>query len=787
MIDKKTQSEVAIAALMHDIGKFKQRAFNGDETELKIDKEVFSSLRAGEKSALWTYDFFVNDFSDMMEKSGNQFLLSIELEKIAKLAASHNTPSNSLENIIAKADNHSVGLDRDSSQRHKEELRIETPLCSLLSTIDTGKERQNSKCSYELGKLSSSCSLIMPQKDVVLSSRKYRELFDGFKTDLEASLKSITGYVQLIRKLKDLLLEYTWCIPVATNDFYCDISLYDHSITTMSIALALLCNPDNDDSFRICAFGISGIQSFIFQSKYASFKYAAKIFRGRSFLVAFFSTAFEEYLCYKLGLIPFFDVMDAGGNITLLLPNMDGLESKLEDVQREIEIFLLEKYHATLSIVMDYCLIKTIEDFGIGKYKNLRIEIGKLLNRQKSQKFKFALQNNSYVLDVAMGKNVCSACGKHNTSSEGDDALCSLCEGQRQIGQNIPLKKLLVLSTGSGDYEILPNYFISLTNKFTNNENGKSAISGIWTLDRTYVTYPVWRINNYTSDETFEEIATNAVGFDNKGKKFLAYIKIDVDSLGNIINKGMNEREYSVSRFSTLSRTLHNFFNGYVYSVLEMEYIHSYTVLSGGDDLFLIMPWNSALSFVSRLRDDFEKFVAHNEKIHFSVGVVLAKEKEPFALVNERANIALEEAKIYPKGKDKKEKNAISYLGATFSLKELDRFIGEYHCFKEFVYTKDNPQGPLTTGFVYRLYQYVLDLLSDSSNLARKYGVYSKLHYDVARNIKSNNENANICADAIKFIMGKFNNYKSVNELEQFKLILIQTLYEMRTTYIEEE
>ena len=255
-----------------------------------------------------------------------------------------------------------------------------------------------------------------------------------------------------------------------------------------------------------------------------------------------------------------------------------------------------------------------------------------------------------------------------------------------------------------------------------------------------------------------------------------------MDSLGNIINKGMTEREYSVSRFSTLSRTLHNFFNGYVYSVLEMEYIHSYTVLSGGDDLFLIMPWNSALSFVSRLSGDFKKFVASNEKIHFSVGVVLAKEKEPFALVNEKANVALdEEAKKYD------GKNAISYLGATFSLKELDRFIGECLCFKKFVYTKYNPQGPLTTGFVYRLYQYVLDLLSDSSNLARKYGVYSKLHYDVARNIKANNENEDICADAIKFIMGKFNNYKSVNELEQFKLILIQTLYEMRTTYIEEE
>ena len=787
MVDKEKQSVIAIAALMHDVGKFKQRAYGGDEAficpeALAMQGQLLPHSQDGRythRHALWTYDFFLQDFKNMINDSDNQFLWNIEWEKIARLAASHHNPSTEEERIVTKADCSSAGLDRDSLLSYENGMYVTNPLRSLIAKIGQDQNGERSTYSYHLSKLTSE-EYTMPENGVHLSVKEYRTLYDGFKLELENSLSNISGYEQLIRKLKDLLLEYTWCIPSATNDYLSDVSLYDHSITTMSIALALLCSEENGTQLRICAFGISGIQSFIFQHKFASFKNAAKIFRGRSFIVSVFSTAFEKYLCSKLDLIPFLDVMDAGGNITLLLPDTEEIVNELEKCQKEIELFLLEKYHATLSIVMDYSIVSNISDFGMGKYKKLRKEIGKSLNLRKSQKFRFAIGEKGYVLDSIPGSRVCEACGKHGTGDDNTE-LCILCQKQKKLGQDIPVKNLMMLSFKEGDYEILPSLYLS----FVDYLDYVNAGNSIWAMNSTYESYPAWRINNYTSGEDFEDLAANSVNKNGKGKPFLAYVKIDVDSLGQIINDGMNESEYSVSRFATLSRTLHHFFNMYVHSLLEKDYPHSYTVLSGGDDLFLIMPWNTALLFVQHLKQDFKMFCSNNPTLHFSAGIVIAKAKEPFAFVNDKVNFALDE-----KAKKFKGKNAISFMGVSFSLNDLDEFIDEYNTFRSFVQSEERPNAPLSTGFVYRLYQYILDMLSeknDEISLTRKYGTCSRLHYDIARNINPRNEKEEECQNAIKYVIDKLINYSNIKELEKFKLILIQTLYdEMRTTSMEE-
>ncbi len=457
--------------------------------------------------------------------------------------------------------------------------------------------------------------------------------------------------------------------------------------------------------------------------------------------------------------------MDAGGNITLLLPDFNGLKDELEKCQKEIEKFLLEKYHATLSIVMDYSITADIKRFGMGEYKALRTEISKRLNAQKSRKFKLAIEDVGYVLDSVPGSNVCTACGKH--SAEDDEGLCILCEKQKELGQNIPVKNLMVLSSDNGDYEVLPECYLSLAEYLDYDSKEES----IWALNDAFESYPVWRINNYTSGEDFEELAENAVGINGRGKPFLAYVKIDVDSLGRIINDGMRESEYSVSRFATLSRTLHHFFNMYVYSILEKDFPHSYTVLSGGDDLFLIMPWNSALPFVARLRNDFRVFCSNNSNFHFSAGVVLA-------------NRALDE-----EAKAEDGKNAVSFMGVTFPLYELDDFLSEYTTFRSYVQSDDEPDAPLSAGFVYRLYLYVEDMLcekTDAVSLTRRYGTCSRIHYDIARNINKVKGKEEESSKAVKFILDKLVNYRCIKELEKFKLMIIQTLYENRTTNTEE-
>ncbi len=792
MIDKVTQSRVAVAALLHDIGKFRERAYGGDAKYLGTDARNAVSPDDIPSHALWTYDFFVTDFKALISSSTAEFWKNFPIGNIAALSLGSFNPRSREQKVISLADGYSRGFDRESG-KEDDEKDISTPLKSIISSI--GKEGRKTAAYYPLGKLTSMDSII-PRESVKLTEADYRKQYDAFIKELKTAVCKVRDWEQLIRKLKDLLLEYTWCIPASTDPKYSDISLYDHSVTTMSIALALLMDENAESNMmRVCAFGISGIQSFIFQSKYASFRNAAKIFRGRSFIVAFFSTAFEKYLCDRLGLIPFFSVMDAGGNITLILPDNEGIEEKLRDCQREIETFLLEKYHATLAIVMDYSLVIPVEEFGVGKYRELRKKIGKSLNRQKSRKFLFALEGGkSLIEEKQLEGGLCPACGKHDRKTNGEDDLCPLCEAQKKLGGLLPDKedgKYLVLSkTARSGYEILRGWYLSVVD-----EKGIRPDDSVWTLGKSEDAFPYWRINNYTSGKMFDEMADSSIGKDGRGKRFLSYIKIDVDSLGSIINDGMNESEYSVSRFSTLSRTLHHFFNMHVYGLLSREFPEAYTVLSGGDDLFVILPWNQALDFVLKLNGDFRAFASSNSEIHFSVGIVISKPREPFAFVNERANEALDdEAKKYP------GKNAISFFGETFSLNELEEFVADCRTFKSFIASDDNKNGPLTSGFVYRLYQYVQDITAkpeeddykklsdeekakvDAAYLARNYTPFAQIHYDIARNIKSNVSNQEECEQAAKFILDRFNNYDSLDDFKMFKLLLIKTMYELRTT-----
>ena len=780
-VDKSIQSKIAIAALLHDIGKFKQRAYEGNEAFIlpeskKMDGQILPHSKDGRythRHALWTYDFFINDFKNITKSSDNKYAMSLKIEELAKLSAFHHNPATEEQRIIEQADKKSAGCDRFEQEEYKQGEYLRKPLSSILErTKLSHSESENavkSEYAYELKRLNSEDSFV-PKKNVELKTEDYRRLYNGFLIDLKESIDDIRNDEQLIRKLKDLMLEYTYCVPSATNDYLCDISLYDHSVTTMSIAIALLCNPKKETNFRICAFGISGIQSFIFQSKDESFRNAAKIFRGRSFIVSFLSSAFQKYLCDELDLIPFLDLMDVGGNITLILPNISGYKEKLKTAQEKIETFLLEKYHGTLAIVMDYSLVRATEDFGNKKFLSLRKEIGKKLSEQKCQKFKYALQKINPVFDDEMNGKLCPACGKHQIELENKE-LCELCYGQKIIGERIPTCKYFSLATGEGDYEILPNYYVSF---FKDNETIKTE--NAWSLDGESVSsYPVWRLNNYTPNLDFEDIAKKSVSWEGYGKAFLSYVKIDVDSLGLLIDNGVRGEEYSVSRFCSISRTLHHFFNTYVYMLLRNNYPYAYTVLSGGDDLFLIMPWNQTLDFIERLKDEFAKFVSFNDDIHFSVGVVIAGKKEPFALVNKKANYALDY-----EAKNMEDKNAISYLGTNFKLNQLSSLLEDYNYFKGFVSVDESDNKVLSTSFVYRLYKYVCDILSPTSSFSQRYSVYSKIHYDIARNIKVSEDNNG--AEAIKFILSRFNNYSSVKELELFRLILIQTLYELRKT-----
>ena len=152
--------------------------------------------------------------------------------------------------------------------------------------------------------------------------------------------------------------------------------------------------------------------------------------------------------------------------------------------------------------------------------------------------------------------------------------------------------------------------------------------------------------------KTFHHIAKYAINPTGQSGKFtgveaIGVLKADIDNLGMIFACGIKKERNSLSRLSTMSRQVNHFFSIYLPYVLSTkeEFRNIYTVFAGGDDLFLIGPWNRIVEFTVFLKDRFNEYVCGNSQITLSAGISVNKPGEPVKHISERAENALSKAK----------------------------------------------------------------------------------------------------------------------------------------------
>ncbi|MFH1293918.1 MAG: type III-A CRISPR-associated protein Cas10/Csm1, partial [Pseudomonadota bacterium] len=151
--------------------------------------------------------------------------------------------------------------------------------------------------------------------------------------------------------------------------------------------------------------------------------------------------------------------------------------------------------------------------------------------------------------------------------------------------------------------------------------------------------------------KTFGHIACMARNPTKEGKlrgvEALGVLKADVDHLGLLMACGLKPERFTLSRIATLSRQLHYYFAVYLPHILmtQPSFRDIYTVFAGGDDLFLIGPWNRVIDLVNLLQMTFSEYVCHNQNIHFSAGISLHKPQTPLDTMAEAAESVLEKSK----------------------------------------------------------------------------------------------------------------------------------------------
>ncbi|OIP25734.1 MAG: type III-A CRISPR-associated protein Cas10/Csm1 [Dehalococcoidia bacterium CG2_30_46_19] len=767
----KEYQTIVLAALLHDIGKLIQRGkflhldkgqhpkFSADF--IKINTGVFAQIA----DMTLLEELVLRHHEDERHFPPELLVQGIKDEHTRMLAS-----------LVSKADNLSSS-ERGKSNEQWQDYKT-TPLASVLERL--GQEvveeadevilgRYHPQQLQDVGSLQS----IFPDRFEHYSSGELDKLISGpgsfgdsfkdmFRSD--RSQLNLADFDSVLAHLLNILHRYCWSIPSNTQELIPDVSLFDHLKTTATIASCLYVyhketdtlteiELHRDDIRRFClvAGDISGIQSYIFDiASIGVGGGVARRLRARSLYVQLCSEIAAHRLLHSLKLpLALHVIMSSGGRFYLLLPNLSRTKEAVEEMQRFADEWFLSKLNGELSLNLasvefDDSGFRAAKEKG-GGFGTVLNESAKALNERKQKPYgQTILEDNSwqesfFVLPVNYeGQAPCRSCKKF---PQWKDELCEHCWLDRSIGARMPQANYVAFcdSQNSGDIPIL-GYSASVMDSppnikqahpyltFKLNDPDLTLLAN-QTAGGKYLANFVALPDSclLCSEETptiasFECLANRA-----QGRKLLGFLKADVDNLGQLFILGLKRKEYSVdtiSRVTTLSRMLDLFFTGWV-EHLAREEKNLYMVYSGGDDLFVVGPWDKLLLFAGQLRKDFSCFT-NNTRITMSAGIVITKPNYPVARAASDANDALEHSKSNKR--DKTQKDSITVLGRTLTWQEWEPVCQLWLQLRKSL-------GQVSSAFLYRLLA-----LSDMWQAYKKGNTmglrfYPLLAYSIARNL----------------------------------------------------
>lgn len=408
-----TRDIIHLAALLHDIGKFWQRADpSGVQSSQMIDKfhkDIESAIcpsrdnRYTHKHVVWTAQFF-QTFKGIFEDNVAAFGTDSTLRKrVFRWASAHHNPNKeSLEECIVQfADHCSSGIDRTTSEGLSDEtveynyevsktwdkfkdVRMKSIFENLLGNPTSGYLQPIS--ALKLDK-----SFFPKSKFDRKGQQEYADLWKDFTKEL-LGIPSKDIH-QLTDSILYLLEKYTVTIPSSTQHLP-DVSLYEHLRSTAAFALCTYdylaeqksekFNIEADEApFLLLGGDLSGIQSYIYD---IVGKGAAKNLKGRSFYLQLIVEVIVSHILDELKLYRSNIVYSSGGGFYILAPNTAFVRNKIPLLVNEISTKIREEHGTKLYLAIDYQSIKKSEVFN-GSINNLWADLTKKLANRKQNRF----------------------------------------------------------------------------------------------------------------------------------------------------------------------------------------------------------------------------------------------------------------------------------------------------------------------------------------------------------------------------------------------------------------
>ena len=720
---------LVLAALLHDIGKLLQRGrslpFDIKGKHPEVSAQFITAFQA---------TFAPHTDVELLRKlvlhhhrgPGFDGLRADDLEGPTERA---------LAFLVNKADGLSAS-ERGEQAREWQDYKA-TPLASIFCQMAGGPSRSDSAtvlrhhpCGLKPPK--EMTDKVFPSAFSEYASGEMDEFLKEFGAASDPVLRQarFPGFETLFAYFLDILQSYAGSIPSDTQVAVPDVSLYDHLKSTAAIAACLYRFLDSNGGvsqkaleatarqspFLLAVGDLSGIQSYIFDITEGgtSGGGVARRLRARSLFIQLISEVVAHHILRTLSLPPSNALMSSGGKFYLLLPNLQETEAALEQVRGKVDRWCLESLRAEVSLNLAHVPFgeadlrlqaegkdSTGEMGGFGGVVGRAIQA---LARQKERRLQSVLVGTGtwdearFVFPPFQGDSVCRSCGKLPRPS-GED-LCARCLLDKEWGARLPRSRYIsVVPGGQGDMDIL-GYGVSLHERAEEvpssstlvlavNRPGGPPANGTPTLGKYMVSQVPTKVGEGEL-LTFEEIAKSA-----SGRPYLGFLKADADRLGETFASGLEGRD-TVSRLATLSRQIDLFFSGWVQHILtEDDFRTCYPVFCGGDDLFVVGPWDVIIRLAERAYHDYRKFTC--SALTLSAGVVIAQDRYPVS----RAAHDVERAREAAKRNREEGRDRIGILGRTLKWDDWAKVSKEWRGLSKVVADEQAPAA-----FLYRLLEY---------------------------------------------------------------------------------
>jgi CRISPR-associated protein Csm1 len=289
--------------------------------------------------------------------------------------------------------------------------------------------------------------------------------------------------------------------------------------------------------------------------------------------------------------------------------------------------------------------------------------------------------------------------------------------------------------------------------------------------------------------KSFQHIALKALTpKDEGGDKFkgiaaLGVLKADIDNLGYIVACGLPEGKQNLARIGTFSRQIDLYLSFYLPHMIanNESFKDIYIIFAGGDDLFVIGPWNRIIDFAEELQKSFAKYVCDNRNITLSAGINLNKASVPIPIICSQAKTALQQAKD-------NDRDSVTLFDKPVKWSEFQKLIAIRDQLETWLMDETINQAMLfRLNELSDMAQQEHDIMNNMNNMNNRRSIdmrdmeclkwHSLLSYSVTRNVgkKLKGADKNKAIDDVMAVAGWLNEFNG-----KLKIALWQVLYNQR-------